>query len=92
MTSKLIRKTELARDLAVSPALVSKWLDRGLLRDRRDGLLDRREVIERLHLFWCPAKTWWQKRVGPVGRALRQLWLREQLEYEKAKRKEGACC
>jgi len=42
------RKIELARELGVSPALVTAGLRRGLLRARTDGKLDRHAVFQAL--------------------------------------------
>lgn len=65
--SETLSQADLARELAVSRPLVSKWLATGLLRALPDGRLDRREVFIRLRRHWCPSERWWRKPVPRDG-------------------------
>lgn len=71
-----ISKSQLARELAVSPALITKWLHQGLLRALPSGRLDRRETFMRLRRYWAPSERWWQKPVpaGGLGDLLRETF------------------
>lgn len=71
---RYIRKIDLARELSVSPALVTAWLRRGLIRARVNGKLDRVAVFQALYWQWAPRYDWWDRPVGEMGRRLRQAW------------------
>ena len=71
---RYLRKTELARELGVSPALVTAWLRRGLIRARADGRLDRAAVFRALYRYWAPQYNWWRRPVGGLGQRLREVW------------------
>ena len=77
---RYLRKTELARELGVSPALVTAWLRRGLIRARTDGRLDRAAVFRALYCYWAPQYNWWQRPVGGLGQRLREAWERRAKE------------
>lgn len=74
---RYLRKIELARELNVSPALVTAWLRRGLIQARADGRLDREAVFRALYWYWVPQYNWWERPVGQMGRRLRQAWAAE---------------
>jgi len=72
-----MNKIELARELAVSPALVTRWLREGLIRARADGKLDREAVFQALYWHWAPRYNWWERPVGQMGWRLRTAWKAE---------------
>ncbi len=74
---RYLRKVELARELSVSPALVTAWLRRGLIRARADGRLDRAAVFRALYCYWAPQYNWWRRPVGGLGRRLHEAWERK---------------
>ncbi len=69
-----LRKIELARELAVSPALVTAWLRRGLIGACPNGTLERGAVFQAPYRNWAPQYSWWQRPVGRLRRRLREAW------------------
>jgi len=79
MEPQTLTKSELARELGISPQLVTKWLREGLVLAGPDGRLNRLETLQRLRLYWAPSAAWWQKPVPKRGLGTQ---LRALLEYD----------
>lgn len=84
ISKRHLRKIELARELGVSPALITAWVGHGLIRARSDGLLDGEAVFQALYWYWAPRYGWWQRPVGQMGRRLREAWEAEAKESRRS--------